>query len=126
MVVARNCRRRRPLAVRSSSPTSLTLPPQGHQRALLQQPHHGQRGDRFSRSAFAYQAERLGFADLQRDVVDDARLARVPAESHDEIVDIENDVCHVIAATTSLRGAQRRSNPFFPCAERWIASLRSQ
>src|SRR5258708_16753634 len=29
MVVARNCRRRRPLAVRSSSPTSLTLPPQG-------------------------------------------------------------------------------------------------
>ncbi len=26
----------------------------------------------------------------------------------------------------SLRGAKRRSNPFFLCAERWIASLRSQ
>jgi hypothetical protein len=27
---------------------------------------------------------------------------------------------------TSLRGAKRRSNPFFRCAARWIASLRSQ
>ena len=26
----------------------------------------------------------------------------------------------------SLRGAKRRSNPFFLCAVRWIASLRSQ
>jgi hypothetical protein len=26
----------------------------------------------------------------------------------------------------SLRGAQRRSNPCFLCAVRWIASLRSQ
>src|ERR1700688_307977 len=28
--------------------------------------------------------------------------------------------------TPSLRGAKRRTNPFFLCAERWIASLRSQ
>jgi len=26
----------------------------------------------------------------------------------------------------SLRGAKRRSNPFFLCGSRWIASLRSQ
>ena len=67
----------------------------GKQRALLQQSHHGQRSDGFSRSAFTDQAERLGLADLQRDVVDDARIARIPAEADDEIVDIENDACHV-------------------------------
>src|SRR6476659_9517343 len=38
MVVARNCRRRRSLAVRSSSPTSLTLPPQGTSAPLCNSP----------------------------------------------------------------------------------------
>ena len=33
-----------------------------HQRVLLQQAHHGQRGDRFARAAFADQAQRLALA----------------------------------------------------------------
>ena len=56
----------------SSSPTSLTLPPDGTSAALLQQSHHGQRGDRFARSALADHAQRLAFVHLQRDAVDDA------------------------------------------------------
>ena len=44
-----------------------------HQRALLQQAHHRQRGHRLARAAFADQAQRLALADLQRDAVDDAR-----------------------------------------------------
>ena len=48
-----------------------------HQRALLQQAHHRQRGHGFARSAFADQAQRLALAHLQRDAVDDPRrLAR--------------------------------------------------
>jgi hypothetical protein len=31
-----------------------------------------------------------------------------------------------ITPTSSLRGAKRRSNPFFLSVVRWIASLRSQ
>ena len=98
----------------------------GHQRALLQQPHHGQRRHRLARSAFADHAQRFAFVHLQRDAVDDAFAARFFAEADDEVVDVENDVGHVATAPTSLRGAQRRSNPFFLCAARWIASLRSQ
>ena len=96
MVVARNCRSRRSLAPSSSSPTSLMLPPRRRQRALLQQSHHRQRGDGFARSAFADQAQRFAFADLQRDAVDDPRALRILAEPDHEIVDIENDVGHVI------------------------------
>src|SRR3977135_4101897 len=33
---------------------------------------------------------------------------------------------HIQDSASSLRGAQRRSNPLFLCAARWIASLRSQ
>src|SRR6202165_1493441 len=38
MVVARNCRRRRSLAVRSSSPPSLTLPPEGTSAPICNSP----------------------------------------------------------------------------------------
>ena len=63
----------------------------GHQRALLQQPHHRQRGDGLARSAFADHAQRLAFAHLQRDAVDDALAVRILAEADDEVVDVEND-----------------------------------
>ena len=45
----------------------------GDQRALLQQPHHRQRRHRLARSALADQAQRLAFAHLERDAVEDAR-----------------------------------------------------
>jgi len=32
----------------------------------------------------------------------------------------------MLQKNSSLQGAKRRSNPFFLCAARWIASLRSQ
>ena len=64
----------------------------GHQRTFLQQPHHRQRCHRLAGAAFADQAERLGFANLQRDAVDDALVARVLAEADDEVVDVEDDV----------------------------------
>ncbi len=66
-----------------------------HQRALWQQAHHRQRGDRLARSAFADQAKRLAFVNPQRDAVDDALIARIVAEADDEIVDVEDDVFHV-------------------------------
>ena len=49
-----------------------------HQRALLQQSHHGQRRDGFSRTAFADQAQGFALAHLQRDAVDDARCRGLP------------------------------------------------
>src|SRR5438477_2763941 len=98
MVVARNCRRRRSLAARRSSPTSLNTAAGGHQRTLLQEPHHRQRCDGFSAPAFADQTHRFALAHLQRDAVDDPWALRTVAEADEEIVDIENDpVRHTIA-----------------------------
>ena len=75
IVVARNCRSRRSLAVEQFLADQLDAAAGGHQRALLQQAHHGQRGHRFARAAFADQAQRLAFVHLQRDAVDDALAA---------------------------------------------------
>ena len=71
-----------------------------HQRAFLQQPHHGQRGDRLARSAFADHAQRLAFVHLQGDAVDDAFAGWLLAEADDEVVDVENDV--VISSFRSI------------------------
>jgi hypothetical protein len=46
---------------------------------------------------------------------------------HDEELRVgKADVSAVAQHSPSLRGAKRRSNPFFLSAARWIASLRSQ
>ena len=63
----------------------------GHQRALLQQSHRGQRRHGFARAAFADHAQRFALAHLQRDAIDDARRLRFVAEADDEVVDVEND-----------------------------------
>ena len=80
-----------------------------HQRALLQQPHHGQRRHRFARSAFADHAQRLAFVHLQRDAVDDAFAAGLLAEADDEVVDVENDVGHVDVSGARHCGIGARS-----------------
>ena len=88
------------------------------QRALLQQPHHRQRGDGFARSAFADQAQRFALAYLQGDAVDDARPLRRLAEADDEVVDVEDDVCgwrhaHLPPSRCFMRGssASRAASP---------------
>ena len=118
MVVARSCRRRRSLAVSSSSPTSLMLPRGRRQRALLQQPHHRQRCDGFARAAFADHAQRFALAHLQGDAVDDARPLRRLAEADDEVVDVEDDVggrcrAHLLPSRCFMRGssASRAASP---------------
>jgi hypothetical protein len=45
------------------------------------------------------------------------KLGRIAPRERGVVFEIE---------ATSLRGAKRRSNPFFLCAARWIASRRSQ
>ena len=75
----------------------------GHQRAFLQQAHHRQRCDRLAGAAFADQAQRLGFAHLQRDAIDDALAARVLAEADDEVVDVEDDGGHVVRVPGAMR-----------------------
>ncbi len=74
-----------------------------HQRALLLQAHHGERCHRLARAAFADQAERLAFTDLQREVVDDAMCIRLAAEADDEIADVEDDVGHRTDSTGNTR-----------------------
>jgi hypothetical protein len=112
----------------------LTLPLYGHQRALLQQPHHGQRGHGLAGAAFADHAQRFAFAYLQRDAVDDAFAAGLLAEADDEIVDVEDDVFHVsLSAVIACdkreafaqgSGSDEAIHSFLRA--RWIASLRSQ
>ena len=44
---------------------------------VFEQPHQSQRDGTFAGAAFADQAHQLAFADLQLDVVEDARLVRI-------------------------------------------------
>src|ERR1700736_3527889 len=83
-----------------------------HQRALLQQAHHGQRGHGLAGSAFADQAQRLGFCNLQGDAVEDAWRLRILAETDDEIVDVENRA-HLPLSRCFMRGssASRAASP---------------
>jgi hypothetical protein len=96
-----------------------------HQRVLRQQAHHGQRGHGFSRSAFADQAQRFAGAYLQRDAVDDARVARAFAEADHEIVDVENGGFHY-RSPPSLRGALRDEaiHSFFPLRDGLLRRIR--
>src|SRR5215217_4362660 len=83
----------------------------GHQRALLQQPHHGQRGYGLAGAAFADHAQRFAFAYLQRDAVDDALAAGLLAEADDEIVDVEDDVGHAATLHLSFRDGAAAPDP---------------
>ena len=91
MVVARNCRSRRSLAVSSSSPTSLTLPPEGTSEPFCNSP--------ITVSDVTDLPEPLS---PTRHSVSPSRtcsetpsmmrsLPRILAEADDEIVDVEND-----------------------------------
>jgi hypothetical protein len=52
---------------------------------------------------------------------------RIAAEADDEFLNVEDGGGHDHRSLASLRGAERRSNPFLLAAWRpWIASLRSQ
>ena len=66
-----------------------------HQRTLLQQAHHGERGDRLAGSALADHAQRLACVYPERDAVDDALAIRLLAEADHEIVDVEDDAVQV-------------------------------
>src|ERR1700733_44738 len=89
----------------------LDVAPGRGQRTLWQQPHHGKRGDGFSRSAFADQTQGLAFAHFKGDVIDDAWAAS--AEADDEILDCENRGGHWLPPRCFRRGssASRAASP---------------
>ena len=97
MVVARNCRKRRSLAVSSSSPTSLTLPPVGTSAPFCNRPITVSEVTDLPEPLSPTRHSVSPLADLQRDAVDDARCLAVLAEADDEIVDVEDGCGHAVA-----------------------------
>ena len=93
MRVARNCRKRRSLAVSNSSPTSLTLPPVGGSAFFCNSPITVSEVTDLPEPLSPTRQSVSRSRDLQRDAVDDAR-AVVLAEADDEIVDVEDGASH--------------------------------